>query len=52
VLVLPIWAASGCLGPGALIGVAAGIKLTPAFFVVYLLVTRQFRRGGRGRAFW
>jgi alpha-1,2-mannosyltransferase len=30
-------------GRGALIGVAAGIKLTPAFFVVYLLVTRQFR---------
>ena len=33
-------------GRGALIGVAAGIKLTPAFFVVYLLVTRQFRAAG------
>ncbi|AYF79357.1 DUF2029 domain-containing protein [Nocardia yunnanensis] len=28
---------------GALTGVAAGIKLTPAFFVLYLLVTRRFR---------
>jgi len=33
----------GARGRGALIGIAAGIKLTPAFFVVYLLVTRQFR---------
>ncbi|MBP2326306.1 alpha-1,2-mannosyltransferase [Kibdelosporangium banguiense] len=30
-------------GKGALIGVAAGIKLIPAFFVLYLLVTRRFR---------
>jgi alpha-1,2-mannosyltransferase len=28
---------------GALIGLAAGIKLTPAIFVPYLLITRQFR---------
>jgi alpha-1,2-mannosyltransferase len=28
---------------GALVGLAAGIKLTPAVFVLYLLVTRQFR---------
>lgn len=28
---------------GALIGLAAGIKLTPLFFVLYLLVTRRFR---------
>lgn len=28
---------------GALTGVAAGIKLTPVFFVLYLLVTRRFR---------
>ena len=37
-------------GRGALIGVAAGIKLTPAFFVVYLLVTRQFRAAAVGGA--
>lgn len=28
---------------GALIGIAAGIKLTPAIFIVYLLVTRRYR---------
>jgi alpha-1,2-mannosyltransferase len=28
---------------GAFIGIAAGIKLTPLFFVAYLLVTRRFR---------
>lgn len=28
---------------GVLTGVAAGIKLTPVFFVLYLLVTRRFR---------
>jgi len=28
---------------GVLIGLAAGIKLTPLFFVLYLLVTRRFR---------
>ncbi|MFQ6398856.1 glycosyltransferase 87 family protein [Nocardia sp. KC 131] len=28
---------------GALTGIAAGIKLTPAFFVIYLLVTRRYR---------
>ncbi|WP_232664039.1 glycosyltransferase 87 family protein [Pseudonocardia sp. TRM90224] len=28
---------------GVLVGIAIGIKLTPGFFVVYLLVTRQYR---------
>ncbi|WP_185845449.1 glycosyltransferase 87 family protein [Kibdelosporangium aridum] len=28
---------------GVLIGIAAGIKLIPAFFVLYLLVTKRFR---------
>ncbi|GAA5060039.1 glycosyltransferase 87 family protein [Nocardia callitridis] len=28
---------------GILIGIATGIKLTPAVFVVYLLITRQFK---------
>lgn len=28
---------------GVLIGVATGIKLTPGIFIVYLLITRQFR---------
>jgi len=28
---------------GVLIGIAAGIKLTPAFFVLYLLFTRRYR---------
>ncbi|MEA5359368.1 glycosyltransferase 87 family protein [Amycolatopsis sp., V23-08] len=31
---------------GAGVGLAAGIKLTPAIFVVYLLVTRRFRAAG------
>lgn len=30
-------------GKGVLTGIAAGIKLTPAFFVLYLLVTRRYR---------
>ncbi|WP_227997318.1 glycosyltransferase 87 family protein [Nocardia australiensis] len=28
---------------GVLIGIATGLKLTPAVFIVYLLITRQFR---------
>jgi alpha-1,2-mannosyltransferase len=28
---------------GALIGIAAGIKLTPAIFIVYLLITKRYR---------
>ncbi|MBF6065934.1 DUF2029 domain-containing protein [Nocardia terpenica] len=28
---------------GALTGIAAGIKLTPALFIVYLLITRRYR---------
>jgi alpha-1,2-mannosyltransferase len=35
---------------GALVGVAAGIKLTPLFFVLYLLVTRRFRAAGTALA--
>ena len=37
---------------GAAIGVAAGIKLTPAIFAVYLLVTRRYRAaaGGPGKS--
>jgi alpha-1,2-mannosyltransferase len=31
---------------GAGVGLAAGIKLTPAIFVVYLLVTRRFKAAG------
>nr|WP_232542138.1 glycosyltransferase 87 family protein [Nocardia bovistercoris] len=31
---------------GALTGIAAGIKLTPAFFVLYLLATRRYRAAG------
>ena len=40
-----VWIERGrCLGlGGALIGVAAGIKLTPALFVVYLVATRRYR---------
>ncbi|GAB2515651.1 hypothetical protein GCM10027167_17780 [Nocardia heshunensis] len=30
-------------GKGVLTGIATGIKLTPAFFILYLLVTRRFR---------
>lgn len=31
---------------GALTGIAAGIKLTPALFVLYLLATRRYRAAG------
>ncbi|WP_327111464.1 glycosyltransferase 87 family protein [Nocardia sp. NBC_01730] len=31
---------------GILIGIATGIKLTPAVFIVYLLITRQFKAAG------
>ncbi|WP_238006939.1 glycosyltransferase 87 family protein [Dactylosporangium sp. AC04546] len=30
---------------GALIGIAAGIKLTPALFILYLVLTRRYRAG-------
>ena len=45
VLIDLVWIERGrCLGlGGALIGVAAGIKLTPALFVVYLVATRRYR---------
>ncbi|MFF2526892.1 glycosyltransferase 87 family protein [Streptomyces liangshanensis] len=33
------------VGKGFALGVAAGIKLTPAIFIVYLLVTRRVRAG-------
>ena len=32
-----------CRWKGAAIGLAAGIKITPAIFVAYLLLTRQYR---------
>ena len=35
---------------GALIGVAAGIKLTPAIFAVYLLATRRYRAAATSAA--
>ncbi len=35
---------------GALIGVAAGIKLTPAIFIVYLLVTRRYKAAATAAA--
>ncbi|HEX6520677.1 MAG TPA: glycosyltransferase 87 family protein [Streptosporangiaceae bacterium] len=35
---------------GAAIGVAAGIKLTPAIFAVYLLVTRRYRAAAAAAA--
>jgi alpha-1,2-mannosyltransferase len=42
VLVDLAWIERGRRG-GALIGIAAGIKLTPAIFAVYLLATRRYR---------
>ncbi|WP_241844811.1 glycosyltransferase 87 family protein, partial [Streptomyces silvensis] len=35
--------APGAVGRGFAVGVAAGIKLTPAFFILYLLLTRRVR---------
>jgi alpha-1,2-mannosyltransferase len=35
---------------GAAIGLAAGIKLTPAIFVVYLLITRRYRAAATAAA--
>nr|WP_229898197.1 glycosyltransferase 87 family protein [Streptomyces finlayi] len=35
----------GSLGKGVALGIAAGIKLTPAIFIVYLLVTGRIRNG-------
>ncbi|WP_433546970.1 glycosyltransferase 87 family protein [Streptomyces sp. CA-294286] len=35
----------GALGKGIGLGVAAGIKLTPAIFIVYLLITGRVRNG-------
>ncbi len=35
---------------GVLIGIAAGIKLTPAIFIPYLLMTRQWRMAGSAMA--
>lgn len=34
-------------GKGIVVGLAAGMKITPAFFVLYFLVTRQFRAAVR-----
>lgn len=36
----------GARAKGALIGLAAGIKLTPAIFAVYLLATRRYQAAG------
>ncbi|MGP4100217.1 glycosyltransferase 87 family protein [Nonomuraea sp. KM90] len=33
----------GARGKGILVGLVAGIKITPGIFIVYLLVTRQFK---------
>jgi len=33
----------GARGRGLLVGIAAGIKLTPGLFIVYFLLTRRFR---------
>lgn len=33
----------GARGRGVLVGIAAGIKLTPGLFIVYFLLTRRFR---------
>ncbi|MEW9547205.1 glycosyltransferase 87 family protein [Nonomuraea sp. NPDC050783] len=33
----------GARGKGVLVGLAAGVKITPGIFIVYLLLTRQFR---------
>jgi alpha-1,2-mannosyltransferase len=33
----------GAKGRGALIGIAAGIKLTPGLFILYFLLTRRFK---------
>ncbi|MCX5200459.1 glycosyltransferase 87 family protein [Streptomyces sp. NBC_00237] len=35
----------GSLGKGVALGIAAGIKLTPAIFIVYLLITGKVRNG-------
>jgi alpha-1,2-mannosyltransferase len=35
----------GALGKGVGLGIAAGIKLTPAIFIVYLLITGKVRNG-------
>ncbi|MFI7668559.1 glycosyltransferase 87 family protein [Nocardia sp. NPDC049526] len=35
---------------GILIGIATGLKLTPAVFIVYLLITRQFRAAATAAA--
>lgn len=35
---------------GILLGIATGLKLTPAVFVVYLLITRQFRAAATASA--
>ena len=52
VLVDLVWIERGrCLWfGGALIGIAAGIKLTPAVFAVYLLATRRYRAAATAAA--
>jgi alpha-1,2-mannosyltransferase len=52
VLIDLVWIERGrCLWlGGALIGIAAGIKLTPAVFAVYLLATRRYRAAATAAA--
>ncbi|KXK63810.1 hypothetical protein AWW66_01110 [Micromonospora rosaria] len=45
-VVLDLTRPVGARGRGALVGLAAAIKITPGFFVLYLLVTRQYRAAG------
>ncbi|HEX9034464.1 MAG TPA: glycosyltransferase 87 family protein, partial [Streptosporangiaceae bacterium] len=40
----PVASRSGHWWTGAVTGVAAGVKLTPLIFVIYLIVTRRFRQ--------
>ncbi|WP_246460796.1 glycosyltransferase 87 family protein [Streptomyces himalayensis] len=42
--------APGAVGKGFALGIAAGVKLTPAVFILYLLVTRRVREGLTGLA--
>ncbi|MCP3802466.1 glycosyltransferase 87 family protein [Allokutzneria sp. A3M-2-11 16] len=48
-LVIVLWDLTSRAGnrwKGVGVGIAAGIKLTPAIFIVYLLITRRFRAAG------
>jgi len=45
-----LWLPAGARRKGTVIGLAAGVKLVPAFFLVYLLVTRRYRAAATGAA--